>query len=371
MIDTVILAIPYSSITTTSDAPPWLLNKRYAGYEQHIITKTPSHKKDGIKRPTIRKIRSGPNWFLQIEISLPKLLYTNNVDEVSETDFDSVLNTLQTRLRDFGILVLIPTLKQASVSAFHPSKNILLAEGYTSNGVLTELGKINLTKRMDLTGYKFDVDGKSLQIYTKAHSLVIYDKVADLRKDRARAIDKDQTYMQLPLFHELKKTKTEVLRIEVRLSDKKKMNSTLIANGFPKNPTFEQVFQHDLCKTIVNNYWHDIIADNNLFIFNIQTNPKQTLKKLLLKFPTMKPKEAIHLVGLDQLCRDENGVRELRQMIEKRTAKNNWYNQTSKAIQKLNSIQDIADCQGWVRQVNDQLKSFEALKIYNLLCKEL
>ncbi|MEK7500439.1 MAG: hypothetical protein AAB649_07630 [Patescibacteria group bacterium] len=372
MIDTVILSIPYSAgIIEMSGPLPWTLYSSKRGFTKYIMKETPIQKADGLKRPSIRKVRRGPNWFLEMQISIPKLLYMNNVDEVSETDFKCVLETLKLRLQDYGIRIFTHVLRQATVIAFHPSKNILLSEGYTSSSVLIELKKINLTKRMDLTGYKFEIDGHSLQLYTQSHSVVIYDKVADLRKNKKRAVDKDKSAGQLSLFHCLKKARTEVLRIEVRLIGKRKMNSVLVKNGLPKYPTFEQVFRNDICKTIVNNYWHDLIADKNLFLFNMQTNPKQTLKKLLLKFPAMKPKEAIHLVGLDQLCRDENGVRELRQMIEKRTAKNNWYNQTSKAIQKLNSIQDIADCQGGVRQVNDQLKSFEALKIYNLLCKEL
>lgn len=370
MIDTVVLTIPRENFTTISNqkAANWELNSKSGNYEKYVKNQTYSQKNDGVYRPRVRVIKRGISSSLQIEFSVPKLLFSNNVDEVCEKDFESILQTLQTRLRDFGIYIFAHQLKAAGVSTFHPSKNILLSGGYTASGVIKELRKINLTKRMDLHRDSFRNDGQSLQLYTNSHSLVIYDKMQDLRKPKKRAIDKDQTPIQFTLFHELEKTEiqTEILRLEVRITKKAKINSLLLKLGYQKNPTFETIFKEKLCQDLVSQYWNELVANQNLFLFDLTSNPKQILKRLIQNNPSIKPKEAIYLTGLQELCKDEDGIRELRGYVEQQASSRTWY-RTAKDMGRLNKGQKQYRCHSWLKQVDSQLKTFTPLKIHNLI----
>lgn len=319
MIDTVVLSIQPKKYVSESElfGAGWILQKTSYGHRKYVKNRTAQQKQDGICRPRPRFIKREGSGLLQFEFSVPKLIFGNSVDEVCEKDFGNVLQTLQMRLRDFDIYQPEPDLRKASVSVFHPSKNILLSDGYTASGTIKELGKINLTQKMDLTRDSFQNDGHSLHLHAKSHELIIYDKAFDLPLPKSKAVDKDQTPMQLSLFQQFKEQKRlpEILRIEARLADKTKMNAMLKKNGFAKNPTFEDIFKESVCKKIIANYWDEMVVRENLFLFGLSSGPKQTYKNLLKSYPDMKPKETAYLVGLDGLCKDKDGIREYRREL--------------------------------------------------------
>lgn len=373
MIDTIILTIPKENfvLTKESDASNWELNKKSGFFEKYVKNQTYQQKNDGTYRPRIRIIRRGNLESLQVEFSIPKLIFDNNIDEVCEKDFENILETLGRRLKDFGVHIYTEHIRRAGVSVFHPSKNIVLLDGYTASGVIKELNKINLTKKMDLNKDSFRNDGQSIQLYANSHSLVIYDKMQDLKKPKGRAIDKDKTCYQLSLFQQFEELerRPEILRIEARLANKRKMNEVLVKNGFEKNPTFEGIFKESVCQKVVLAYWNELVIKDNLFLFSFSNNPKQVLNKLIQNYPTMKPKEAIYLVGLDLLCRDEQGIRELRGKLEKQAKTRTWY-RVANDMKKLNGIQNSTHCHSWISQVERQINNFKPLKANDLLCKE-
>ncbi|NQV13034.1 MAG: hypothetical protein HQ530_01890 [Parcubacteria group bacterium] len=368
MIDTVILTIEGKRclpIENPNIPSRWFLHSKSGRYEKHVINETAAQKHDGIYRPRVRTIKRAGIIYRQIEFSVPKLLHGNNVDEVSDEDFDIVVDTLKERLEDFKIITTIDALKSAAVSSFHPSKNIVLSGGYTSQAVIKELSKVNLTKRMDLNRDSFRNDGHSLQYYTNSHSFVIYDKIQDLKKPKKRAIDKDQTLRQLSLFDDIqKKERKEILRFEVRLSRKVKVNSIMDKMGYSKNPTFKDIFSKKVCQEVLMMYWQELIAEKNLFLFSISSSPKQTFEKIRKYYLSIKPKEIVYLVGLQQLCQDGNGIRDLRNLVEKKASTRTWY-RFSDDMKKLNDMQKISGCHGWVNQIKKQLNDFDSLKVYD------
>lgn len=360
MIDTIILTTSCRRITCFTDdrIPKWELHSKSGVFEKYVKNQTARQKADGIYRPRIRDIKRGRESLLQIEFSIPKLIYGNNIDEVCENDFENVIETLRIRLLDFGVAISNQDLKLAGVSALHLSKNIILSDGYTASGIIKELNKINLSKRMDLNKDSFRNEGQSLQYYTNSHSLVIYDKIQDLKKPKNRAIDKDKTHIQLSLFNYLNERKVEILRFEVRLSKKVKMNAIIQKVGYGKNPKFQDVFKKEICQKIVKLYWEEIIIDKNLFLFSLMSNPSQLLKKVTKNYPSIKPREAIYLVGLQQLSKDEAGIRNLRLLLQKQGSERTWYRITDD-MKKLNSMQPMAECHSWVRQTSEQIEQFK------------
>ena len=366
MIDTVILTLEGNRYLIAENPhvfSRWSLHSKSGHYEKHVINESAIQKCDGIYRPRTRTIKRAGTRLLQIEFSIPKILYGNNLDEVGEKDFDEVIEILKKRLEDFKIITTIDALRSAAVSSFHPSKNIVLSGGYTSQAVIKELSKVNLTKRMDLNRDSFRNNGHSLQYYTNSHSFVIYDKIQDLKKPKKRAIDKDQTLRQLSLFDDIQqRERKEILRFEVRLSRKVKVNSIMDKMGYNKNPTFKDIFSKKVCQEVLMLYWQELIAEKNLFLFSISSSPKQTFEKIRKHYLSIKPKEIVYLVGLQQLCQDGNGIRDLRNLVEKKASTRTWYRLT-KDMKKLNDVQEISECHKWVDQIQKQLHDFKSLRV--------
>ncbi len=366
MIDTVIMTMKwhrfqiqdYSKFHTTKNE---LLTVR--GFRKFINNPTAQDKREGIYKPRLTLIKRGADISLKIEFSIPKLIFGNNLDELEENDFKLVAKTLNQKLESMGVWTTEKFIKEAEISAFHPSKNIILTDGYTSSFAIKELAKINLNRKLDFSDTKFRNNGSALQYYSVSHSFVIYDKISDLKQPKARAIDKEQTIQQLSLFSEIKdfKKHTEILRLEVRLSKKRKMNSVLEKNGYSKNPLFEHIFNKELCQKLVKYYWDTMIADKNIFIFDMLSNPLRILHRTIKNDRKIKPKQAIYLTGLEILCKDK-GIRELRQTIEIISKPKTWYN-LNKDISKINSYKMDLEPHGFIRNIEESIKEFKAFKL--------
>lgn len=372
MLDTVIFTIPRGFYRIPK---PYMFKpnaKILRGPGNYLVkcvnNPTASDKRNGIYRPRLtlmkRMTRNGDELPLKIEFSAAKLLYGNNVEEVQEKDFESVIKALAKAMAEMGVAVSVEDITKAKVSAFHPSKNIEIKKGYTSMFVIKELGKVNVSKKMDFDHKDFRNSGHSLQFYTNSHSLVVYDKVQDIKKPEKRAMDKDQNSVQLSLFDTLtKKEKKEVLRIEARLAKKPKLNAVLKELGYEKNPTFKDIFKKELCQKILQSYWQEIIASKNLFVFDMESNQQKphqkTLEKIFKNKPTTKPKEAVYLVGLRVLSKE--GIRDTRAIIEQYAATRTWY-RIAKDLPFLDKISDKL-YHGWVKQITDNLDAFKPFRL--------
>ena len=367
MLDTVILTIPRGSYQLKAEAftPNANILKMAGNYLVKCMNNpTALDKKQGTYKPrltlTKRMTRKGDEIPLKIEFSVAKMLYGNNVNEVEETDFEKVISALHEAMLEMRVGVSHEDLRNAKVSSFHPSKNIELLDGYTSSFVITELHKIDVSKKMDLNRDSFRNSGHSLQFYTNSHSLVVYDKVHDLRKPNNRAIDKDQNSLQLSLFETLtKKEKKQILRIEARLAKKVKMNAILKGLKFKENPTFKDIFKKELCQKVLLNYWDELITGKNLFVFDVENNPKKTLDAIFKNKPKIKPKDALYLVGLRVLSKE--GIRDIRAVVERYATSRTWY----RIAQDLKFLDDISGktYHGWVKQIKDNLVAFMPFRL--------
>jgi len=366
MLDTVILTIPRGSFKLNPEAftPNANILKMSGNYLVKCMNNpTATDKKQGTYKPRLtlmkRMTRNGDEIPLKIEFSVAKMLFGNNIEEVEESDFEAVLSALHKAMLTMQVEVPIKTLRKASVPTFHPSKNIELSDGYTSGFVITELKKIDVSKKMDLNRDSFRNSGRSLQFYTNSHSLVVYDKIKDLQKPDKRAMDKDQNYVQRSLFEPLKnkENKKEILRIEARLAKKVKMNATLKRLGFKENPTFEDVFKKDLCQKVLLDYWEELITSKNLFLFDVESNPHKTFEKVFKNKPKINSVDAIYFVGLWALSKE--GIRDTRAIIERYNTSRTWY-RVAKDLPFLDEISGKT-YHGWVKQIRDNLVSFTPL----------
>ena len=367
MLDTIILQlkrneysiIDYGRFGTTKE----IVENSFGAFKKWFNNPNTKDKKDGIYKPRLTLIKRGRNFLLKIEFSAPKLILGNNLEELEENDFDKVIKTLQIRLKEMGIIVFTKHLEEAEVLSFHPSKNIILSKGYTSNLAIKELSKIDTSKRFDYDVKNFRNYGETLQFYTNSHSFVIYDKINDLNEPQKRATDKDQTVQQLSIYDFIQgnNKRLEVLRLEIRLSKKIKMNEILEQLGYKINPTFKDIYSKDLCQNIMTLYWREFFGQNN-FIFSTNNNPQAILQLIMMKFPETKMTTALKMVGLYMLVKDDDGIRGLRQIVDSYKPKSNW------AVFKrdLKLFEDEIfkkSTLNFVKDINQQLTKFESFKI--------
>ncbi len=366
MIDTVCLLIPKDKLTvldlSSHGVPNWNLHSKTDHYDKYVKNPSKSDINSGLYFPRLTGYRRkglAQDVNVRIEFSAPKLVFMNNLEELEDKDFSRVIDTLQERLKIMGILVSKSILQSASVSSAHFSKNILLEDGYTANHLISEMNKVDLRKSFDFAKTRFINDGQSLYAHATSHQLVIYDKVADLGKDKKRAIDKDQPSYQRDLFSELSKREmTEIIRFEVRLSQKQKMNKVLEDLGYTKNPTFQEAFSTEMSKKVVGTYWKKLIKERNLGLFSLSVSIKDILRNLFIADKTLKPKQAIYLLGLFQLAKDENGMRQLRTILTKRSHDRTWYRIT-KDMRQASELITKNNLKDWVTQLDRKLEDYQ------------
>lgn len=369
MIDTVCLSLSYNDLVLLDEnnqaVPQWDLQSKTENYSKYVRNASRSDKESGLYFPRLTSCsRRFGQPSVKIEFSVPKLIFNNNLEELSDQLFDNVIDALQDRLEKMGVRVFKQVLASVPITTVHFSKNFLLADGYTSSYIISELQKIDLRKSFDFARARYINNGESICAHTRAHELIIYDKIADLAKAKKRAIDKDQTSQQLNIFDTLKaKDKlTEVLRIEVRLCNKQKINNVFKKLEISQNPTFRDVFSTKVSKAVVRHYWESLIKADQIALFTIDQPIKEILREMCRGDPDLKPKQAIYQVGLALLAKDGDGLRELRSVLEDRTNNRGWY-RIKNDYKKLSSKISQNTIRGWLNDIDTQLKVYKPINI--------
>lgn len=360
MIDTIILSIPTKDVkmidSDTYNIQPWHLQAKTESYEKYIKNPASKELKSGLYFPRLTGYNRNDvlTEKIKIEFSAPKLLYLNNLDELEDIQFEEVAKALLDRLKRMGVIIPYQTIVDADVSTVHYSKNIELTGGHTSQYVISELNKINLNKRFDLTKARYINDGESLTAFCISNSFVIYDKIADLNKDKKRTIDKDQSIYQLGLFDQLRTSK-EIIRFEVRLCKKAKIRTLFKQLNVTGNLTFKDIFSSQISKVVLLNYWEKMIESSSLLLFAHSTSTKDLLKQIHISRPTIRSKTSIYLVGLLCLAREGNGLRELRTILAKNNNTRSWY-RTVTDLKVLAKDLEAFKPREWFDQVKNGLK---------------
>ncbi len=284
--------------------------------------------KNGIYSPRLtaikRWISGGYAIFLRIEFSIPKLLYGNNFDEVSNEDFEKIIKLLFNRLYEMGISTTPEMLRLATVSGVHYSKNIPLTDYSTPYGILKELYKINMTKRLDVNLTDFRNEGHSLKWRGNDFELSFYDKIKDLEQSRIsdkRSIEK-QNEIQFDLFKPLQAREAfELLRMEARLNSKKRIKIIFDKLKISSDYSFRSIFDDNKSKSILNHYLAELKSEYSPLSFRpsqyIELIPE--LKRSNPKIPFLK---TLQTIGL-KVCIDEIGSREA-QKISNIFGKRSW-----------------------------------------------
>ena len=333
---------------------------------------TPNELKNGIYKPRLtitKRINREGNFEmpLKIEFSIPKLLYGNNFDELTDADFAAIIQKLKVILKEMGVRVFERFLINAPVSSVHYSKNIALTDYTTPYTYLNQLTKLNINKRLDTNRTDFRNEGHSYKYRANSFEIAFYDKIRDLEKAKIsekRAEEKDNA-LQLGLFDVLKQRKPfEVLRVEIRLNRRQKINQILKKIGKEVEPTFANIFNQNTAKKVLLHYLSEIEEAYPPLLIYQYDSPQKLFQGLLTANPELKPTQALELMGFRVLL-DEIGVREYRQII-KRYGSYYWYS-LNKRMKKLKQTSEISV----FSMLKKQLAEFRPMKVVDFQDKML
>ncbi|HLC06880.1 MAG TPA: hypothetical protein VJJ26_01705 [Candidatus Babeliales bacterium] len=360
MIDTIVLTLPQESFTITNPdaftpSAQWALNnKTYA--LRGIISKQNPTKKElalGVYKPrltlfpyyapsfaksygghcTASKGTQHPitplsitKTLLKIELSLPKLLFGNNFEELTQKQFPDLVQKLCTTLHSMGIATDVETLTNADVSGIHFSKNIPLTDGSIPYHYISKIEQVNIKLSLDINQTDYRNKGHSYKWHSNSYELVFYDKIRDLgqaKKSDKRSLEKDNA-IQLHLYDTLHNKKMfEVLRMEARLNNRRKIQQIMKQLGIKTPLTFKGLFKTNIARKVLLHYLDEIEnARPALLDFKVN-NAKSLLVALIFNNPTLSPRRILQLYGM-KLALDQINIRELRTMFGAYN-KRSWY----------------------------------------------
>ncbi len=279
MIDTIVLTLTLDmfSITQPEKFEPhayWVQSEKQSTPMGLKSKQNPTRKElaMGYYKPRLTLLRvsrplQGYKTLLKIEVSLPKLLFGNNFEELTRKDFAAVINKLTTLLKSMGVETTVEQLAQADVSAIHYAKNIPLTDGSTPYHYINKIKEANIKLSLDVNQTDYRNEGHSFKWHCNSYEVVFYDKIHDLEKAKMsskRTIDPDGT-IQLHLFDKLKQRKKfEILRMEVRLNKRTKIKQLFKTLGVKTDLTF---------KSLMNDLAASYEVSTNLVPMSFAQNP--------------------------------------------------------------------------------------------------
>ena len=325
---------------------------------------TPNELRRGIYKPRLtvtKRINREGNFEipLKIEFSIPKLLYGNNFDELTDADFPVIIQKLKTVLNEMGVGMFEHFLVNAPVSSVHYSKNIALTDYTTPYSYLTEIGKANINKMLDITQIEYRNGGHLLKFHANSFEIVFYDKIKELeqtKKSDKRTEGKDNV-LQLGLFDMLTQRKPlEVLRVEIRLNKRQKINQILKKINKGVEPTFVNIFSQDTAKKVLLHYISEIEDAYPPLLTYQYDSPKKFFSGFIRANPNIKLAQSLKMLGLRVLI-DEIGAREFRE-ITKRYGSSAWYS-LNKEMKNLTQTDEPSV----FSLLREQINKFEPLKL--------
>ncbi len=298
--------------------------------------------------------------FLKIEFSIPKLIFGNNFDEVEDSDFENICNTLKDKLAYMGIRILnVENIQNADVSTIHYSKNIVLTDYTEPYMYIQELKKVNINKYLDINQTDYRNAGYAIKFHSNNFELIFYDKLKDLKKSKIsekKSIEKDN-YCQLTLFDNNKqKTPFEVLRIEIRIGDRKKLKQVLTKYGFEnKERTFCELFSKEISQKILTENIEEL---ENRYSYKVENSKsfREIAIGLKLNNPNLSHSQFLKFLGGIALI-EEIGVRGFRETTET-FGGNQWY-RFNKALKNIKQIEK----NNVLTSLISKLQEFEKIKL--------
>lgn len=315
----------------------WALTDDTTQYRHGMYSKQKATKRNlynGIYKPcltliTRKNLYGQYKIVLKIEFSVPKLLFGNNFEELQYKDRIPAIMKLVDVLQQMGIVTTPEIIANARISTIHYSKNIALTDGSTPYHFINKLKNTNIQLSLDTNQTDYRNEGYSYKWHCNSYEIIFYDKIKDLEKVKMsprRTLEKDNE-VQLNFLEIFKKRskrkKLEILRMEVRLNNRRKIKQLFKKLGIKTNLIFKKLFKPAISKKILLHYLDELESKRPLLLDYKITSPKGLLVDLIFSNPDLNPKQVLQVYGL-RYALDHMNLRELRVMFSRHSACS-WY----------------------------------------------
>lgn len=160
-----------------------------------------------VSNPKNKRGYKDPQETIEIQVSLPKLVYGTNVYEIEENDLDLIFDNLKNCLRGFGVIVSVSSLREAIIKRADFSKNIELPDYLgKANQVIYTLSKFDYKTRSEFNFNQYQGNkGIWIKFYNSTQGFCIYDKYAEIvnngytekEKDIKKKIEQNELFRNL------------------------------------------------------------------------------------------------------------------------------------------------------------------------------
>lgn len=313
----------------------------------------------GIYKPSLkvrkRWVKDRFEIYLYITFSAPKLIFSNNFDELEDEDYENIVYRLKDQMLLMSVVVNEKSIIDAEIVKVHFSKNIVLKNFVIPYMIMQDLSKVDLSLYYDISEKDYRNGGNSLRYHSNEFELIFYDKVKDLlqaKTSEKRSIEKENN-IQLHLLDKFELIKPfEVFRIEARYNSKRKLQ-----REFPEITTLRQCVNSETSSKILSTIWSKVLNsykaltvirdEKQHFIQSVMAlNPRCRLSTILSAYTYLDIANSI-------------GIRDLRRLIEKNYSRKTWYSLRD----KINSLEFNTSTPDYLTYISDKLKKYEATKL--------
>ncbi len=343
------------------------LKDRFAGrgVMKAVLNPSKQEKQEDGYAPRLTLRRRPPNIVeLVIEFSVPKLIYGNNFDEITEADFSKVIEALQNKLTAWGIYVFADLLRKAPVGAVHYGKNIVLPRYTLCKSVINLLSKAPVKQWLDHNKVDFRNGGHLYKVHTDSFELAFYDKVKDLQqvKRGAKRAYEQEANTQGDLFEYFEvATGIQVMRMEVRLNTRAQIQRMLKSVGLPDDDLrFFALFSQKIAQAVLLHHWNPYKSAMALIVMAQKDAPSALMDYLATHEPESSMGNRLQRLGALMLIGEIgwNGLRSYWDDLPK------GFYRLKKELESM-SIGDkslLSD----VEAIDATLRAFEPVKIEQL-----
>lgn len=327
MIDTIVLTLNYPDFTLTKpekfdpDAR-WLLAYKGRMFKAIYNPLQDVEAYEYLPRISLvnRIMLGGRSITLNVEFSAPALLYGNNFLEVTDADFERVLNVLENKLLYLGVIITREHLAVAKVSKIHYGKNFPFTDYATPLSFIQEISQANISKQLDADKADYRNEGHSLKYQNNTFALIFYDKLKDLEKAKishhksVEATPMPHGELQARLKRRSGTNPLEILRMEVQLNKRSRIKSEMKKLGFTIEPIFQSLFTQRIAQAVCSYYLLEIRDAIILSKVDTQDSPLQQFMALQQANPHTKSQVLLEYLGFKSLV-EAADLRTARQLV--------------------------------------------------------
>jgi len=245
-------------------------------------------KKQGIYCPSITKaIKTNPaigaRRTLEIQVSLPKLIYGSNLFEVDSEDLNKIYDALLSRLDDLGIITTKEQLKQAVIRRVDFSKVVKLPEYLgTADKVVEDISKFNYKSSSDYNFHKYynGDHGRCVKFWNSTQGYVIYDIIGNILSNGFT-----KTEITINEGYRAGKVKRTALRLELSLERKDSFEAVVRSKAgyIEKKRDFylEDIFDESLARKILLDVFNKVFSDLAFGLLSFSEMEDNTLRAYL------------------------------------------------------------------------------------------